>query len=237
MNSDVPKILYKHRTWDTDLHKDILRSNKIFFSSASNFNDPFDASLPYKYADEELTFENIRKKLFEIGRRINPDFSEEKLESEVNKRQNEGIFLNEQYWKDLHPDIKNQLHRDFGIFCLTQKKDDLLMWSHYSNSHTGFCIGFDTKVVFEVTKCTLGPITYDDKFPTMPLFNLNPEDLLKLLMTKSKHWEYESEARMIKTLGANITFELPNEAFKEIIFGCKISEVVRNELIHLCSAK
>jgi hypothetical protein len=237
MSNNFPEILYKYRTWQSDYSKNILLKNEIYFSSSDQFNDPFDASLPYKYSDAELTPENIRKKLFEIGRRINPQMSKEELEIEVTTRQNSGIFTNGQYWKDFYPGFKIQMQNTFGIFCLTEKKDDILMWSHYSNSHQGFCIGFDSKIIFEATQCTLGPIRYENEFPTMPLFNYGPQDLLRLVMTKSKHWEYECEARMIKMLSPNKSFEVPNEAFKEIIFGCKINAKTKEELINLCRSK
>ncbi|EPJ44297.1 MAG: hypothetical protein OFPII_35920 [Osedax symbiont Rs1] len=37
-------------------------------------------------------------------------------------------------------------HQDFdmyGILSMTERIDNLLMWSHYADSHTGFVIGFD----------------------------------------------------------------------------------------------
>lgn len=34
--------------------------------------------------------------------------------------------------------------RSIGMLCLTEKEDNLLMWSHYAQNHEGFVIGFDT---------------------------------------------------------------------------------------------
>ena len=31
-----------------------------------------------------------------------------------------------------------------GVCCLSEKHDDVLMWSHYSNGHKGFCLKFET---------------------------------------------------------------------------------------------
>ena len=32
-----------------------------------------------------------------------------------------------------------------GITCLSEVKDDLLMWSHYGGKYKGFCLEFDSK--------------------------------------------------------------------------------------------
>ena len=43
--------------------------------------------------------------------------------------------------------ISNQ--NRLGIFCLSANCSSILSWSHYSDSHRGFCIGFDTSVLFD----------------------------------------------------------------------------------------
>ncbi len=34
--------------------------------------------------------------------------------------------------------------REIGLICLSAVPDDILMWAHYTDSHMGFVIGFDT---------------------------------------------------------------------------------------------
>lgn len=43
----------------------------------------------------------------------------------------------------LYQAVCDQLDK-FGVCCFSKKKNDILMWSHYSEKHTGACIGFDT---------------------------------------------------------------------------------------------
>ena len=31
-----------------------------------------------------------------------------------------------------------------GVCCFSEKKDDILMWSHYADGHKGFCLEFIT---------------------------------------------------------------------------------------------
>ncbi len=35
--------------------------------------------------------------------------------------------------------------QNWGVYCLCEKPDNLLMWSHYADAHRGICLQFDTK--------------------------------------------------------------------------------------------
>lgn len=41
--------------------------------------------------------------------------------------------------------MKKKFSQMFGILCLSEKPDIALMWSHYSQAHRGFVIGFNTE--------------------------------------------------------------------------------------------
>ncbi len=38
--------------------------------------------------------------------------------------------------------MMNAINDTIGILCFTEKNDNLLMWSHYANSHKGFVLEF-----------------------------------------------------------------------------------------------
>ncbi|KNE87154.1 hypothetical protein PSTG_19467, partial [Puccinia striiformis f. sp. tritici PST-78] len=44
--------------------------------------------------------------------------------------------------------IFDALNKSIGIFCLSEKPDSELMWSHYADSHQGFVIEFETECSF-----------------------------------------------------------------------------------------
>lgn len=69
------------------------------------------------------------------------------------------------------------------------------MWSHYAQNHTGICIGFNTEVSpFNSVK----KVTYSETRPKVE-FNSTPETLIEqILLTKSQHWKYEREWRVLK---------------------------------------
>ena len=78
------------------------------------------------------------------------------------------------------------------------------MWSHYGNSHKGFCIGFNVSELFNVFKDSfLGRVLYKDNFPNIHdikkcIINNDYDTIDGLNFTKSKEWEYEKEYRFKK---------------------------------------
>jgi hypothetical protein len=83
-----------------------------------------------------------------------------------------------------------------GILCFSRNWDNLLLWSHYGDSHTGVCLGFD------IPECVPGE-NYDTDVIYQPnlLQIRHPEDVNfdlanRLLRTKHESWTYEQEVRM-----------------------------------------
>jgi len=66
----TPDTLYKYRIWSNEYHQKILTHQQVFLSSPAGLNDPFDASLPFRYDPLEMTPENITRKLLATGRAV-----------------------------------------------------------------------------------------------------------------------------------------------------------------------
>ncbi len=120
--------------------------------------------------------------------------------------------------------------KQMGVLSLSEINNNILMWSHYSESHTGFCIEFertDSNELGNWEHCA--PIIYDQ---TLPIYN--PVDLEKketvtqILLTKSDLWSYEKEWRIIAKKG-NQTHPLPGN-ITGIIFGYKMPIEKRREI-------
>ncbi|MFN8429665.1 MAG: DUF2971 domain-containing protein [Spirosomataceae bacterium] len=235
---NIPNTLYKYRIWDNQYQKRILIENEVFLSSPANFNDPFDVAIPYRFKESELTEENILKKLFKMGKRVLPDLSEIELQNKCIEVIKSDRFENGKYWKEKYEKFKKQDQKLFGILSLTSKRDNLLMWSHYSNSHQGFCVGFDKFILDEnIKESILGPIIYDTVFPEISLFESDINGILKTQMTKSKEWAYEEEYRITKWKAANTTIKLPPESIKEVVLGLKMKNEYKKEIIILVKKK
>ncbi|WP_462168692.1 DUF2971 domain-containing protein [Pseudoalteromonas lipolytica] len=171
--------------------------------------------------------------------------------------------LYEQYWPYLEAKFKemgNEVSRVFidkantliGVLSLTEKNDNLLMWSHYACSHKGFCIGFDTNSSFFNRKRSdvdefyhLRKVSYSKTRPTKLVSQL---DGVELFLIKSEAWKYEQEWRMCavledsqETISATPfpihLFKFPNSAVKEIILGACIENDVKENILSVVRKK
>jgi hypothetical protein len=116
-----------------------------------------------------------------------------------------------------------------AILCFSRNWDNILMWSHYGDSHAGVCLGFDipdgepgenydTDVLYQPNVLP-SPRRQED---------LNLALVDRLLRTKHESWSYEQEVRMFVGLNdppdANglrwIEFG-PQLILKEVIIGAQ----------------
>ena len=239
---EIPNVLYKYRVWNEpctehQYQRMILTHNEIYLASASRFNDPFDSSLPFRYKEQQLTPGNMYLKLRAIAEKFEPRPSDVEIEQMCYQQQNSGHFNPENYWKDFYPCFKANVYKTYGVLSLAKKPNNILMWSHYADSHKGLCVGFDKKLLFESIGGSIGPVIYSKKFPKIGLFDPAPVSILRLLNTKSKIWSYEKEFRFRKYGAANKVFNLPNEAIKEIVLGCNMDHKTKIEIHNLHDKK
>jgi hypothetical protein len=146
--------------------------------------------------------------------------------------------------------IKNENDKNLREFlkeykiCSTSKiYNNILMWSHYADSHKGICIGirvnkkecndqgiYHTKVNYVDTPLFLQSIEKDTE----------DERIKKILSTKMKNWEYEDEYRFMKKTPEPAMFKIGE--VEEIILGCenfckkiKISQAVSSKNLGIIS--
>ena len=98
------------------MHKRLLTDNELYLASASQFNDPYDFSLPFKYKNSDLTPENLFLKLREVGMREFPKLSEAELHQKSYQRQMSGVFESGDYWKEMHPGFVECYILNLGFF-------------------------------------------------------------------------------------------------------------------------
>lgn len=126
---------------------------------------------------------------------------------------------------EIRPDQLNQLNNLAYMVCLSQDKDNILMWSHYAQKHEGICVEYDFKLLKEDPYNILEhlfPVVYKEKRiykrdisslidshtdlsiavrdGTDYCGNECLDDILPMFLIKSTHWEYENEWRIIYTL-------------------------------------
>lgn len=123
---------------------------------------------------------------------------------------------------------RKELIRRFTFCALSESFDDILMWSHYASSHTGFVIGFDFKN--EEIDYHFQKVNYIDNLPEFEIIKMinfiKGEDahvpyFLSDISTKSTVWNYEKEWRIWRSEPTYFHYKIENVT--NVFFGinCK----------------
>jgi hypothetical protein len=181
-----------------------LLRHEIYFSSPASFNDPFDCKVL-------LTAEGTRDQKI--------DFIIEN--SGVTKEEaTKALAANPKLFENALAQIQANFGASLGVYCLSERYDDILMWSHYARAHRGICLVFAGEIFPEgVVRRVAYPS--NNEYPKADIFtSSNDERRDAILLTKAKHWEYEREWRVIDSGGPGFHAINPNWLV-EIIFGCE----------------
>lgn len=202
---------YKYREFN-HYTEQIIKDCSLYFSPIEQFNDPFDCGLSFQehYDGEEL--QNAYEDYLKRGQLLTPKDKEHLLE--IKQR--------------TIPKLISQI----GILSLSKNYNNILMWSHYSASHTG--LAFEFEPAFN-SECFERPmqVDYHDNYELLSYVKSFREESVKLMLTKHSNWAYEDEYRCIdlKYHGSKKFF--PHE-LTSIIFGAKANKCNIQEMIDLC---
>lgn len=237
----LPKFLYKFRRWDDNFHKRLLTHNEIFLSSPIKFNDPFDCTISVRY--DKANKQEIFRETIEYIQQANPLIGRAEARRLAIEQMRKGIYKDpdhlERFYKEFQPQTR---FRNFGILSLTEDARNIVMWSHYADSHKGFCVGFDAEKLSkldqtiyqqlgEKIKLGLYKVEYQVNYPFFDAFKMNEEEfVVKPLIAKSCYWEYEKEYRLITKNRTNQPIQLSDGIILRIILGCKMSTPYKEEI-------
>ena len=78
-----------------------------------------------------------------------------------------------------------------GVFCVAERPDNLLMWSHYGDQHKGICLEFDG----QRWPCSIANrVSYSEQYPVInPTSPTRVADMRDMLFRKGIVWSYEME--------------------------------------------
>jgi len=79
------------------------------------------------------------------------------------------------------------------ICSLSSDCNDVRLWAHYADSHRGIAI----QIKFLDLDSSLREVLYSENFPEFDGRNTKNLDVNDILTCKTKHWQYESEYRII----------------------------------------
>lgn len=235
----IPKILYKYRDWENEFHKSALINTEIYFASFDQFNDPYDGNISLRYHKEDITEENVFKKLYTLAKIVHPDWSEKQIHDYCFKIQKRRFFEDENHIRQVNESYYKKRCEDTGIFSLAMEPDNYLMWSHYGNSHKGFCIGYEIAELKNIITDDFGIFSmyYENELPFFDLFEDDMKFTKKTLCSKSEVWKYEREYRIIRFGYSRKTLNISPEVIAEIIFGVKMEHYTKMQILELIREK
>jgi hypothetical protein len=244
MTQDLPKTIYKYRSWNSEFGKRVLTDFELYLASPGEFNDPFDAKVPYNF--QNLSNEELDKVIGKFAahspkhRRLN------QVSPRTSRRIIKKLYTSDPNWLQ---SLSNKIDFEavdklIGVVSMSANWDNQLMWAHYSDNHKGYCIGFNEIAIKNSGKFKYGGlIQYAESsdFPKISPLDQSDKAFYEKTFTKSIDWKYEQEYRLLKI------FQPPNgpthqqriikidpDSIVEVIVGMKMPEKDRSSIMEIC---
>ena len=127
-----------------------------------------------------------------------------------------------QEFDDTFSKLENEMAKKLAdtilVGCLAGDPKHRLMWSHYADSHKGFCIEYDARSLIE-RDIPILPVFYSHERPLVPWDAVNnlkkqPDltatiNMFWALLTKDEVWKYENEWRVLLSANKPADVEVP----------------------------
>ena len=236
---------------------DVLRNRRVRFTQPADFNDPFEFKpVIREISSDDAVKEHVEKNFDRmvdeelakygaivpaLAKNLFPEFIA------TQKKNLPALFkaFSPQVIAAIQPKLSELLNQHVGVLCLSEVKDSLLMWGHYTSNHCGFAVGFDSEHPFFNHRRTesdeFGFLRQVKYTPHRPHVTLANSDSVTWFEQKSYEWAYEKEWRVLRVLReANLViqkqpfsihlFEFPTEVIREIIVGMRANATLRDEI-------
>jgi hypothetical protein len=234
-------VFYKYKDLSKNLSgigleqfEDLMRNNRIWFSSPMHFNDPFDCRCMFDTRNSREQVVLRKAEYFtKSGMSINEAIA--KADSDIPKDSDDL-----QKWQESQIQGHARRAANSAILCLTENYDNPIMWTHYAKWHTGICIVFriqdqpDQSQVDFIAEAQ--PIEYSDRCPLINFVqDRSPEIARKALLTKSTPYFYESEWRIVRYDDGPGLKNIPEGIVGGVILGVNILSEDRERVIKACA--
>ncbi|NMA11994.1 MAG: DUF2971 domain-containing protein [Chloroflexi bacterium] len=186
INSNMEEAFYHT---DKFLFKLSTKERDLFNSSLARINE--ESLLLYRYLSVAPVRENLYKEVDGVIYFSNP------------KSFNDPFDCNAYFENNL------SMSELFRVLCLTPNRKSILMWSYYSQNHTGYCFEYQASdIVSELVRsnmtglCIVGEVGYSTKRPPQKsrVSEFSFTDIsfyIDVCFTKYNEWEHEHEYRYV----------------------------------------
>lgn len=234
-DGEFPKIVYKYRDWNQEHHERYIKNREVFMAPPTSFEDPLDCKIPVRYDllnDKETIAFAVR-----LSKLAHPEWSRQQHRKDAREWAKQKLLKNQKFLDDYQKFYFEEYDQRLGILSVTAEPELEEMWKKYANNSTGFCVGYNSRIMFEYLGGG-GNVIYKDELPI-----LYPEPKMSWheikygqVFFKERKWEFEKEYRTQKFWPNPATIkdrqiQLPKEAFNKVILGKNMSAENRKEII------
>jgi hypothetical protein len=234
---------------------DFFETFRLRYSQPAVFNDPFEGKPFYPgLVPSEAMAGSYPRRFAKVLRE-----QYESMDAEFRKNMAFDVFallmdhmkpelydIFQQVDESFIPEINSMMNETFcekmGALSLSEVRDNLLMWSHYAESHKGFVVEFDPRHHLFISKNVgaddlwqLHKIGYVSERPHTYVIDL---DMRAILLTKHISWGHELEWKHFRPLNqASVIipaiplsvhlFEFPPESIRSVTFGALMPSEMR----------
>jgi hypothetical protein len=209
----------------------------LFFASPRSFEDPLDCKQTVRY--EELTIDEKLGWIEYQLKRDNDKWSDITIKSRALKIYEKAPIRNNKTARDITDQNLEKYFDITGVLSLSFNSSSDKMWKKYGDNHKGFCVGFDSQLLFEFRIGGTGAyVNYVDELPKIypePKMDSHTQTYYQIFH-KLKEWEFEEEYRLHIIRDQTLSMEdrrqyAPANAFKEILIGKDMHEDDFKELM------
>lgn len=238
LNFEYPPVLYKYRDWDNPYHKGVLTNNSLYMASPKNFEDIKDCNVPERFPKKQKLY----KFFLEKSKKDNPTWSRKAHRQFATYWSIHSPLANPHRMKSILEHFNEDFNNRFGVLSMTANSENDEMWNKYANGHKGFCVGYDTDILFKYVGGG-GPVQYADELPTIDFVKDEfTTKHVKNIFYKERKWEFEEEYRLHTMWPQTATIEqrnitLPKECVVEIILGKFMPKESKEEIKKIARQK
>lgn len=227
----MPEKLYRYRSLtDENINTyrlcEIVRG-ELYLSHPKELNDPFEVSSilgntePSSYMRDKEDFTELFHPIMEpeIFESIFTDakwydellayVAEKSVSPEkVGATKNALVNTVMSQFEEFNSAMTDMAQKMIRLACFSTTPNNLPMWHHYTNGHTGICLEYNTQDIRNVYQINrLFPVYYVDKMPDMTKLFLDKTQpayrvMDYLAIHKLIDWSYENEWRLIYDAGS-----------------------------------
>jgi len=236
---------------------DVIENLKIRFTQPKALNDPFEA-MPLVDISNEMSplINTIKQEAEQLWNQTDP--TEQTSDNyQLLQKSVDNLVANANRMASgensrIGSAVMEGLNQKIGILSLSKTIHNLLLWSHYADSHRGYAIGFDPDHPYFHALSELGTITHPNPvtYTTQRSFiRKNDHDLYtKMFCEKPIDWAYEEEFRIFRqfsdlTTNAGLDkadyliylADIPPDVIRSIYIGAQAGQPFKDRLVNTVS--